>query len=132
MTDAQRVQLKTALETKRRELVGDIRKQAPELAIGDGAPDPIDRVQSMSQRDEAVGHVRRLSRTLSDVESSLRAMSEGCYGDCAKCGEPIAMKRLESIPWAACCVRCQAEAEQPEPVFEVEPVAPSDEDREAA
>jgi RNA polymerase-binding transcription factor DksA len=34
-------------------------------------------------------------------------MSDGVYGDCAECGEPISLKRLEAIPWASHCVGCQ-------------------------
>ena len=112
VTKAQQKRFKSALESKRRELVGNIRAQTAELAIDDAVHDPIDRVQNMTQRDEAVGNVHRLSQTLSSVERSLHAVSEGSYGDCADCGEPIALKRLEILPWATHCVRCQARAEQ--------------------
>jgi len=107
MTNAQRMCFKAALDVKRQELVCDIRDQAAVLAIGEGEHDPIDQVQCMNQRDEAVTILRRLSRTLADVDGALRAMSEGCYGVCAECGEPIGHNRLETIPWASNCIRCQ-------------------------
>ncbi len=121
------------LETKRLEL-GDIRSQRAELTIGDGVHDPIDQVQNMTHRDAAVDNGRRLSRTLSSVESSLRAISYGCYGYCEECGEPIAIKRLEILPWATHCVRCQARLEQLDAMrdFQAEPIPPSGEEREAA
>ncbi len=101
------MRFKADLDAKRQELVRDIHAQAAELAIGEGGHDPIDRVQSMNQRDDAVTILRRLSRTLADVDSSLRAMPEGRYGVCVECGQPIGLKRLVTIPWAFRCIGCQ-------------------------
>jgi DnaK suppressor protein len=112
VSEAQRQHFKMALEAKRNELASAIRSQAAELAVGDGAHDPIDQVQNMAYRDQAVGNVRRLSQTLSSVERSLHAIAKGGYGCCAGCGEAIALKRLDIIPWATHCVACQSRAEQ--------------------
>jgi DnaK suppressor protein len=101
------MRFEAALEAKRHELVREIRTHAGELAIREDGRDPIDQVRSMNQRDEAALAVQWLSRALSDVDAALRAMSDGVYGDCAECGEPISLKRLEAIPWASHCVGCQ-------------------------
>jgi DnaK suppressor protein len=130
MTEAQRASLKIALEARRGELLGEIRNQAAELAIGDDVHDPIDQVQNMIYRDEAGEHAHRLFRTLLSVEDSLRAISEGRYGYCAECGEPIAAKRLEVIPWATQCVRCQAQQESTGE-FQAKPIPAFGEEREA-
>ncbi|HSB15530.1 MAG TPA: TraR/DksA family transcriptional regulator [Bryobacteraceae bacterium] len=111
MTEAQRTSRKTALEAKRRELSGEIRNQAAELAISDDVHDPVDQVQNTIYRDEAGEHAHRLFRTLLSVEDSLRAISEGSYGYCAECGELMAAKRLDVIPWATHCVPCQTQRE---------------------
>lgn len=126
MAKAQHIRFKIALETKRKELVREIHAHASELVI-DRVHDPLDQVQGMTHRDEAVDNVHRLSRTLSSVESSLRAISEGCYGDCEDCGEPIAIKRLEILPWATHCVNCQERLEQLEAARDPRP-----EEREAS
>ena len=55
--------------------------------------------------------LNRFSSTLADVERSLRAIDENCYGNCIQCHRPIAVMRLQSIPWAAYCVRCQEQFE---------------------
>lgn len=107
MTKIQMMRFKAALEVKRRELVRAIRAQIGGLAIRDGGHDPIDQVQSMNQRDEAAVTVQWLSRVLSDVDAALRAMPDGVYGACVECGEPISLKRLETIPWASHCIGCQ-------------------------
>ncbi|MCZ2076129.1 MAG: TraR/DksA family transcriptional regulator [Bryobacterales bacterium] len=114
MTDSERLRFKKALEAKRQEIAREIRAQTAELAIGDAEHDPIDQVQQMNQRDEAVMRLARLSCNLSDVGRSLRAILEGCYGICAICGEQIGFKRLETIPWAVHCLRCQEGLESKE------------------
>jgi DnaK suppressor protein len=99
--------LKAALQNKRSELVRLIRAQSSQLYVDDGEHELVDRMQSMSRRDEAVTFLDRMTRTLASVDAALLAMQEGSYGTCAECGEPIAARRLQAIPWASHCIRCQ-------------------------
>lgn len=126
------MRFKAALEAKRQELVRDIRVHAAELAIDEGERDPIDQVQCMNRRDDAAVMLRRLSRTLSDVDKALCALSEGRYGACVECAEPISLKRLEIIPWASCCVGCQEFVERRESMHAADPPLPFDGDLDAA
>jgi DnaK suppressor protein len=41
----------------------------------------------------------------------MKAMDRGQYGECVRCGEDINEKRLQAVPWATMCIRCQEEAE---------------------
>ena len=41
----------------------------------------------------------------------MKAMDRGEYGECVRCGEDINEKRLEAVPWATMCIRCQEETE---------------------
>ncbi|MEB2362738.1 MAG: TraR/DksA family transcriptional regulator [Bryobacteraceae bacterium] len=41
------------------------------------------------------------------IDAALRRLDEGTFGKCEDCGRPIALKRLEAIPWASRCVPCQ-------------------------
>ena len=41
------------------------------------------------------------------VEEALDRLNSGGYGVCQECEEPIAPKRLEAVPWARYCIRCQ-------------------------
>jgi RNA polymerase-binding transcription factor len=107
MTNAELNNVKAALEAKRLEIMAQLRGRTRELRIDSGQSDPIDLMKGMSDRDETAGMLDRYSSTLADVERALRALRGDTYGICAECEEPIAPKRLKSIPWAACCVRCQ-------------------------
>ena len=44
---------------------------------------------------------------LREVEEALLRVEEGTYGICQECEEPISAKRLQALPWAKFCVRCQ-------------------------
>jgi len=128
------MRFQAALEARRHELAREIHAQAGGLAICEDGRDPIDQIQSMKQRDEAVLAVQWLSRALSEVDAALRAMSEGVYGSCVGCGEPISLKRLETIPWASRCVGCQESTERRQAAQAAGPawVSRFDEEREAA
>ena len=107
MTNTELMNLKAALEAKRQELTAQLRGRVEELTIEDSEPELLDRLQRMSDRNEAAGILHRFSVTLFDVERSLRAIDQGRYGQCVQCDRAIPLKRLESIPWAPYCVRCQ-------------------------
>jgi len=111
MTNSELMNLKSALDAKRLELAAQLRGRIGELTVEDGQSDLIDWIQRMNERDETAGLLSRFSSTLADVERSLRAIDEDCYGTCMGCDRPIAVKRLQSIPWAAYCVRCQEQLE---------------------
>ena len=111
MTNNELMNLNATLDAKRLELAAQISGRIRELTIEEGQQDLIDWVQGMSDRDEIAGMLNRFSSTLADVERSLRAIDENCYGNCIRCDHPIAVKRLQSIPWAAYCVRCQEQFE---------------------
>jgi RNA polymerase-binding protein DksA len=45
---------------------------------------------------------------IQQIEATLERISEGTYGTCAKCGEPIDRRRLKALPTAATCISCSA------------------------
>jgi DnaK suppressor protein len=46
-------------------------------------------------------------RVLADIETALHRMRTGRYGMCLRCGSPIPLEQLHTIPYAATCVDCQ-------------------------
>jgi DnaK suppressor protein len=53
-------------------------------------------------------------RLLKEVVSALQKINEGGFGDCERCGEAIAEKRLEALPFARYCIECQRAVEEEE------------------
>jgi DnaK suppressor protein len=45
------------------------------------------------------------------IQEAIKAVDRGQYGQCIHCGNDIAQKRLEAVPWTALCIDCQTEAE---------------------
>ena len=41
------------------------------------------------------------------IDEALVRIEDGGYGRCVHCGEPVQEKRLEAVPWARHCLRCQ-------------------------
>jgi DnaK suppressor protein len=46
------------------------------------------------------------------IREALQRIKENSYGVCADCEEEIQYKRLEALPWARNCVRCQSKIER--------------------
>jgi DnaK suppressor protein len=111
VTQEQTLRLKTVIQNMRRELVREIHAQAGAITITEGEHDPLDQIQSMIIREQNATQLGRRSRLLSELDQSLHAMSDGSYGLCIDCEEPVSIKRLESIPWASRCIRCQQQLE---------------------
>jgi DnaK suppressor protein len=51
-------------------------------------------------------------RLLRDVLGALRKLDEGGFGECERCGEEIAEKRLDALPFARYCIDCQRRVER--------------------
>jgi RNA polymerase-binding transcription factor DksA len=79
-----------------------VERQLEEPASKDDEERAIER-----EGDEVLEGLGSASATeLRAVRAALRRIEEGTYGECAKCGEEIAEKRLEIIPHAALCAKC--------------------------
>jgi DnaK suppressor protein len=49
------------------------------------------------------------------VTSAIQKLEDGGgFGECERCGEEIAEKRLEALPFARYCIECQRAAEEEE------------------
>lgn len=64
------------------------------------------------EEDEAVSRLRHAQGELSLVQEALARLDAGSYGQCADCGEAIGLERLQALPYARLCVRCQEAEEQ--------------------
>jgi DnaK suppressor protein len=54
------------------------------------------------QRDLALRD--RATQQLALVDAAIERLDHGTFGVCVKCGEPIAVGRLEALPWASHCI----------------------------
>jgi RNA polymerase-binding transcription factor len=93
----------------RKALAGDLSllKELKAQASGDVVDAALDSVQ-----DEISSQLAEVeSRELAQIEKALERMREGQYGLCETCEVPIPMARLNALPYATMCIKCQREAE---------------------
>ena len=76
--------------------------------------DILDRASQISEREFSHHlcsreklHMRRIERSLQDIE-------DGVYGLCDRCEEEIAYKRLKARPTARYCIGCKTQLEKME------------------
>jgi DnaK suppressor protein len=84
------------------------RRQGIEI---EAAADDMDRTIQAAARDLAILGLDEDHRKLRAVEAALMRIEQGTFGDCLRCEEPIAERRLNAVPWAALCLGCQEEAD---------------------
>ena len=107
---------KKILEAKQAELSAGLRNR-DDIAI-EKTPDALDEVQLAGERELAIRNLDRESSLLRNVRTALARIGDGSYGVCLHCEEDIKPKRLEAVPWAKYCIRCQEAADRHE--FEAE------------
>jgi DnaK suppressor protein len=94
----------------RKALAGDLSllKELRAQASGDLIDAALDSVQ-----DEISSQLAEVeSRELARIENALDRMRNGEYGLCEGCGTNIPMARLNALPYATYCIKCQREAER--------------------
>jgi DnaK suppressor protein len=105
MTEQDQQRFRGILEAKAEELTGAARNR-DDIAI-ENAPDALDQVQLMGERELAIRNLDRDSAMLRQVRRAIGRLDDESYGICARCEEDIAPKRLNAVPWAAYCIKCQ-------------------------
>jgi DnaK suppressor protein len=74
--------------------------------------DSADQAAAEYER-QTLAHKADIARqTIRRLEDALKRMKQGSFGECAHCGGEIEVKRLDAIPWARYCVKCQEAREQ--------------------
>jgi RNA polymerase-binding protein DksA len=63
------------------------------------------------ERDLALSASARAA--VEEIDRALARMEAGTYGVCERCGNKIAVARLEALPYAALCIDCKSRAERP-------------------
>lgn len=92
-------------------LSADIDEQTAD-AVGATGDDVADTGSRAFQREHDVQIVLNARDLLAQDERALHRMSQGAYGICEGCEQPIAKGRLQAHPGATLCVGCKTEQER--------------------
>jgi DnaK suppressor protein len=105
MTKNELQRYKEALSEKMTELSENLGNRRP--IVIEFTPEACERIVLAAQRELAVVTLDRHSRLLREVKAAMARIEDGRYGFCESCEEAIARRRLDAVPWARYCVRCQ-------------------------
>ncbi len=76
-------------------------------ALSDYADHPADTASITAEREKDQIMLANLEALIHKVDRALDKINDGTYGICDRCKSPISPERLEAIPSAAMCLRCQ-------------------------
>src|SRR3954466_5378012 len=97
------------LTDKRRALAGvvtsteDYEREAGQ----DVSQDPADIASNAYTKDLLFSQSTNERGILRLVEEALRRIDAGDFGYCVSCEEEILERRLDAVPWARHCIKCQ-------------------------
>lgn len=66
----------------------------------------LSRMEALQAQAMARAEQQRANLRLRQIDAALQRLTAGTYGDCAACGEPIALARLEADPATPFCREC--------------------------
>lgn len=107
-------QFRERLLVKRSELVratAKTQRHGQEVETA-GAQDSADMAASSSAKDFFFSLKGAERGLLQLVDEALQRFEDKRFGMCVSCGDPMNPKRLEAVPWARHCLRCQEMHEQ--------------------
>jgi DnaK suppressor protein len=78
----------------------------------DVSQDPADKASNSYTKELLFSQSTNERNTLKLIEEALERINDGSFGECLNCGEDIQPKRLDAIPWAPYCIKCQELQEQ--------------------
>ncbi len=58
------------------------------------------------EENTTLGLLENEEQLLAETEAALERLEQGRFGKCEACGNEIARKRLQAVPYARCCVAC--------------------------
>jgi DnaK suppressor protein len=103
-------EFRRGLIEKRSELLTLLGLPVPEQ--GPAEPeDEMEKVVTSHEEYVAVSLSNLAREELQWIEEALERIETGGYGVCLECGESIAQKRLQSVPWARFCLSCEQRRE---------------------
>jgi DnaK suppressor protein len=108
--DKRRVRVfRDRLLDRRESLVGQV--QQAELYSrerdAEATQDPADMAANAYTKELLVSMSDNDRQLLNLIDEALERMEDSGFGKCVRCGQALPEKRLEAVPWARHCVRCQ-------------------------
>ena len=86
----------------------------------DNLSDVLDRAANIAERNFSNRLCNREKLLIRKIERSLQDIESGSYGLCENCEEDISVKRLKARPTAQYCIECKTQLETMEKLTNIE------------
>jgi len=108
MDDAKLDFFRDILLQKRDAITGAVRRTEDYGRDKDqNTPDITDMAVESYTQDFLFGKSAADRQALRNIDAALSRIGDGTYGFCENCDNEISAGRLQAVPWAAMCVKCQ-------------------------
>lgn len=101
---------------RRERLSGTLSSMQTEALKPNGSGQEVDEIADYGsdqfEQELTLGLIESEQGEIADIDDALDRIDAGTYGVCEECQEPIAKLRLEAIPFARCCIKCQSAKER--------------------
>lgn len=106
MSELNLEEIKDKLITERDNIIRKL--SSNNLSIDDSEmPDPVDLAVNNYSKNVMLSVSENDSRQLVLINDALTRLDDDEYGYCLNCEEEIVFKRLNAVPWAKYCLKCQ-------------------------
>ena len=97
------------LMTRREGLVGLVHEaeKSSRERDSEATQDPADMAANAYNKELLMSMTENDRTMLNLIDEALNRIEKAEYGDCVNCGDAVQEKRLEAIPWARYCLKCQ-------------------------
>lgn len=113
MKKPERSKVKALLLSRRRELIGALSNDYKTLRGTNGeVTDNCDDAFNSTTSFLTSGILQRESEEILQIEYALQKIEKGTYAKCEVCEKIISAERLQALPYACYCVKCQSEVEK--------------------
>ncbi len=114
LKDSQITSFKDQLLQKEKDLVQSLalaNQSAETVELDQAMMGRVSRGDALLQQSMAKAGQDRTQQLLVKVRAALERVTEGEFGDCVECFEPIGMARLKLMPECDYCINCQSKLE---------------------
>lgn len=87
-------------------------QQRPPLSVSYEGNNEQDLTMIVLEQTNSRAVVEQRQRLLHQMRTAYQRLEAGAYGVCEDCHEAILPERLEALPWATLCVKCQSRRER--------------------
>jgi DnaK suppressor protein len=110
--NARRHSLRRSLEARRSAIAAELQARLRRIRETGAEPWPADDLEDRDPSALDAQLVEVAAATLRRVDDALRHLEQGRYGRCTRCHRLIAEARLQALPFAVRCHRCELLREQ--------------------